>query len=70
MNYEKDKQRMCFISCLAHVVIMAGVMQTRQPQEEGETPKREKPEGTPWGSLYQQTPPECPHPEKLSTKQG
>lgn len=55
INYEKEKQRMCFISCLAHVMVMAAVMQMRQPQEEGEIPEEEKPQVTPWGSLYWQT---------------
>lgn len=36
---------MCFISRLAHVVVMAAVMQRRQPQDEGETQEEEKPQG-------------------------
>lgn len=66
---------MCFMSCLAHVVGMATVMQMRQPQEEGETQEEEKPPGgrnpkEPHRALYidKLSLPECPHPSNFLLK--
>lgn len=59
---------MCFMSCLAHVLVMTAAMQMRQSQEEGETQEEEKPQGgrnpkEPQRALHT-------HPEHLSTKKG
>lgn len=57
VNYDKEKQRTCFLSCVPQVVVIAAVMQVRQPHQEGE-PWKDKMGAT---HTDKPSPSGCPH---------